>query len=177
MQKEMLQAHYIMGIIYNVSYFNGNFDFELFQENRKKLGDLICYSNSVDIPLSIIQTDGDFIFYLLREESPLIDPKSNVLVECKLPVKSGYRQHTMAELNRILTDLQQLIETNVILKKEASTGFSQYDMRENYEDYVSDEVNQFDETFDIVDDSYIECNEEDNYIEELDNEDEERPLW
>lgn len=50
-------------------------------------------------------------------------------------------------------------------------------MRENYEDYLSDEVNQFDEAFDIVDDSYIECNEEDNYIEELDNEDEERPLW
>lgn len=177
MQKEMLQAHYIMGIIYNVSYFNGDFDFELFQENRKKLGDLICYSHSVGIPLRIIQNDGDFIFYLLREESPLIDPKSNVLVECKLAIKSGYRQHTMSELNRILTDLEQLIETNVILKKESLTGFSQYDIRENYEDCVSDEVNQFEEIFDSVDDNPIEFVEEDDYIEELDNEEEERPLW
>lgn len=173
MQKEMLQAHNIMGVIYNSVYINKDFDYELFHENRKKLGELLVYSKSVGIPLRILRHKDGFNFYLLKEESPLIDEKSNVIISYELNSCSVlFKDNTMADINRIITDLKERIETNVILKREAVSGFSQYDMRENFEDYVNEENCEFEEEIiDTCDDNFPEL-EEDN-----EDSDEDRPLW
>lgn len=172
MQKEMLQAHNIMGIIYNSVYINEDFDFELFHENRTKLGELLIYSKSAGFPLRILRHKDGFNFYLLQEESPLIDEKSNVIISYELNSCSVlFKDNAMADINRIITDLKERIETNVILKREAVSGFSQYDMRENFKDYVNEENFEFEETIDTCDENFpvLDENDEDS--------DEDRPLW
>lgn len=175
MQKEMLQAHNIMGIIYNSVYIDKDFDFELFHENRTKLGELLVYSKSVGIPLRIIRHKDGFTFYLLQEESPLIDEKSNVIISYELNSCSlFFKDHAMADINRIITDLKERIETNVILKREAVSGFSQYDMRENFEEYVNEDDSEFEKvSIDTCDNDFSEL-DEDTQDEELC---EDQPLW
>lgn len=127
MEFSMLKSHNIMSTIYNCSTHRKDYNFESFERNRLLLKSLLENAASAELNLIVFHHKGEFVFYLLEDDSNFVDTTRNVLFSITLTKNMIDSKEVMNHLSSLLNQIDLKIQTNEILQSEAIAYSSHQD--------------------------------------------------
>lgn len=129
-------SHEILTDMYNQTNYHKDYNYFIFEENRKKLADILETAADSFLSLFINHKNGKFVFILVDKKTNYISNK-NILYQTIFDINQIKAKNIMNRFSIILKELKEIIEINQIFVVERIRGFHQIP-------YVDDLETEFD---------------------------------